>query len=56
MGIFAKLDVPSPEEALPGRSRPMPVPEEHYVSGNRIVPPFPQGLELATFGMGCFWG
>jgi peptide-methionine (S)-S-oxide reductase len=56
MGLFAKLSVPSPEEALPGRSRPMPVPELHHVNGNRIVPPFPQGMELATFGMGCFWG
>ena len=51
-----KLSVPGPGEALPGRPRPMPVPELHYVSGNRIVPPFPERMMLATFGMGCFWG
>jgi peptide-methionine (S)-S-oxide reductase len=34
----------------------MPVPETHFVSGARIVPPFPDGLELAQFGLGCFWG
>jgi peptide-methionine (S)-S-oxide reductase len=41
---------------LPGRKDRMPVPETHFVNGNRIVPPFPQGLELAQFGLGCFWG
>ncbi len=52
-----KLKMPAPSEALPGRDTPMPgVPEEHFVSGNRIVPPFPEGLELASFGLGCFWG
>jgi peptide-methionine (S)-S-oxide reductase len=34
----------------------MPVPERHFVNGNRLAPPFPDGLELALFGMGCFWG
>ncbi len=34
----------------------MPVPDEHFVNGNRITPPFPAGLEQAVFGMGCFWG
>jgi len=48
--------MPTPEEALPGRSTPLEVPETHYVNGNRIVPPFPEGLEEAVFGMGCFWG
>jgi peptide-methionine (S)-S-oxide reductase len=51
-----KLEVPSPEEALPGRDEPMPVPERHYVNGNPLAPPFPAGLEQAVFGMGCFWG
>jgi peptide-methionine (S)-S-oxide reductase len=51
-----KLRMPSEDAALPGRAQKMPVPERHYVSGNRIVPPFPAGMELATFGMGCFWG
>jgi peptide-methionine (S)-S-oxide reductase len=44
------------EEALPGRSATMPVPELHAVTGHRIVPPFPDGLSTAVFGMGCFWG
>jgi peptide-methionine (S)-S-oxide reductase len=44
------------EEALPGRSATMPVPERHTVTGHRIVPPFPDGLSTAVFGMGCFWG
>jgi peptide-methionine (S)-S-oxide reductase len=43
-------------EALPGRSTPMPVAEHHTVSGHRIVPPFPDNLRTAVFGMGCFWG
>jgi len=51
-----KMRLPTVDEALPGRSEVMPVPERHAVSGNRIVPPFPDGLELALFGMGCFWG
>jgi peptide-methionine (S)-S-oxide reductase len=41
---------------LPGRKEKLAVPEKHFVNGNRIVPPFPAGLELAQFGMGCFWG
>ena len=45
----------SAEHALPGRDRPMPVPEKHFVLGTPMVPPFP-GMELALFGMGCFWG
>ena len=51
-----KLRMPQPDQALPGREQAMPVPEEHYVNGHRIVPPFPSGLEQAMFGMGCFWG
>jgi peptide-methionine (S)-S-oxide reductase len=48
--------LPTPAEALPGRADPMPVPERHFVNGNRIVPPFPAGLEVADLGLGCFWG
>jgi peptide-methionine (S)-S-oxide reductase len=48
--------MPKAAEALPGRSTPMPVSERHFVNGNRLSPPFPAGLELAIFGMGCFWG
>jgi peptide-methionine (S)-S-oxide reductase len=51
-----KLVMPTPEEALPGRDTPMPVPEAHAVLGTRMTPPFPVGIELAYFGMGCFWG
>ena len=46
----------SEDAALPGRSEPMKVPATHFENGNRIVPPFPDGLETAVFGMGCFWG
>ena len=48
--------LPTPEEALPGRSEPMKVPERHFVNGHRMVPPFPAGMDEAVFGMGCFWG
>lgn len=48
--------IPTPAQALPGREAAMPVPELHYVNGHRIVPPFPEGMKLAIFGMGCFWG
>jgi peptide-methionine (S)-S-oxide reductase len=51
-----KLTLPSPEEALPGRSERMPVPESHFVRGAPLEPPFPEGTELALFGLGCFWG
>jgi peptide-methionine (S)-S-oxide reductase len=55
--MFGKpMRIPSATEALPGRSTPMAVPEEHYVNQHRIVAPFPEGLELAMFGLGCFWG
>jgi peptide-methionine (S)-S-oxide reductase len=51
-----KSEMPSRESALPGRAQPMPVPVGHHVTGARLVPPFPEGTELALFGMGCFWG
>jgi peptide-methionine (S)-S-oxide reductase len=58
LGSFAsrKLQIPAPEQALPGRAARMPVPEKHAVLGTRLAPPFPDGTELALFGMGCFWG
>jgi peptide-methionine (S)-S-oxide reductase len=49
-------EIPAADEALPGRARAMPVPERHFVNGNRMVPPFPDGMEEVVFGMGCFWG
>ena len=51
-----KLRMPSPEEALRGRSSKTPVGDTHFISGNRIMVPFPSGMQLAMFGMGCFWG
>jgi peptide-methionine (S)-S-oxide reductase len=51
-----KLRLPRPEDALPGRSEAMEVPDTHFVNGHDLTPPFPAGLELAMFGMGCFWG
>src|SRR5688572_19525539 len=51
-----KLKVPTPAEALPGRAERMPVPPRHFVLGTPLEPPFPAGIELATFGLGCFWG
>jgi len=51
-----KLTLPSSKEALPGRSTPMVVTNRHFVTGNSIVPPFPEAMERALFGMGCFWG
>jgi peptide-methionine (S)-S-oxide reductase len=51
-----KAEMPTPEQALPGRSEQMPVPPEHYVNGAPLVPPFPEGSDTAVFGMGCFWG
>ena len=50
-----KIRMPSAEEALPGRSEALPVPSRHFVTGAPMEPPF-DGLELALFGMGCFWG
>ena len=51
-----KTTMPEPHEALPGRDEKMPVPARHYVNGNPLQPPFPEGLETAMFGLGCFWG
>ncbi|HEY5264020.1 MAG TPA: peptide-methionine (S)-S-oxide reductase, partial [Steroidobacteraceae bacterium] len=56
MSLFKKAAMPTREQAPPGRREPMRVPERHFVSGNRIVPPFPPGLAMALLGMGCFWG
>jgi peptide-methionine (S)-S-oxide reductase len=51
-----KLEMPAPEQALPGRAEPLPVPDRHVVLGNPLQGPFPEGLATAVFGLGCFWG
>jgi peptide-methionine (S)-S-oxide reductase len=51
-----KTQTVSPEEALPGREAEIPVPDRHAVLGTPLRPPFPEGLEQAVFGLGCFWG
>ena len=55
-GFGKKHSIPSSQEALPGRAEPMPVPAHHFVNGNPLKPPYPEGMEIAMFGMGCFWG
>jgi peptide-methionine (S)-S-oxide reductase len=54
--LRTKSEMPSPAHALPGRQAPVRVPETHYVTGRRIVPPFPVGMQEALFALGCFWG
>jgi peptide-methionine (S)-S-oxide reductase len=48
--------LPTPEQALPGRTEAMPVPPAHAVNDRRMTPPWPEGLAEAVFGLGCFWG
>jgi peptide-methionine (S)-S-oxide reductase len=52
----AKSSMPDPAKALPGRAEVMKVPERHFVNGAKLTPPYPEGSQVATFGMGCFWG
>ena len=59
--MFRRLDpstltVPAPEDTLPGRREPMPVPERHHVLGTQLTGPFPDDTEVFYVGMGCFWG
>ena len=54
--MHRSAQMPTPEQALPGRDTPLPVPEAHYVNGHRLQAPFPEGFRQALFGMGCFWG
>jgi len=50
------MQMPTADEALPGRRAEMPVPANHFVNKNPLKPPFPQGTEQVIFGLGCFWG
>ncbi len=56
MFAFSEPRMPTPEQALPGREEPMPVPERHMVLGTPLAPPYPEGMQVIHFGMGCFWG
>ena len=51
-----KVRMPTAGEALPGRDQAMAVPERHHVNGHPLSPPYPAGMALALFGLGCFWG
>jgi peptide-methionine (S)-S-oxide reductase len=55
-GFKKSLDMPSKEQALPGRPNPIRTAAKHFVNGNPLKGPYPQGIETAIFGMGCFWG
>ncbi|MFS8117695.1 MAG: peptide-methionine (S)-S-oxide reductase MsrA, partial [Microcoleus sp.] len=55
-GFGKKSSIPSSQEALPGRAESMPVSATHFVNGNPLKAPFANGMEIAMFGLGCFWG
>jgi peptide-methionine (S)-S-oxide reductase len=54
--LFAKTSMPTPAEALEGREFALPTAETHFVNGRPLKGPYPEGTEMAMFGMGCFWG
>jgi len=56
MNLFKRLDIPGASEALPGRAEPIPTSARHFVTGESLKGPYPQGYETAAFAMGCFWG
>ncbi len=51
-----RLDLPTQTEALPGRATPIPTAASHFINGRPLQPPYPDGMETAVFGLGCFWG
>ena len=51
-----KTEMPTPEQALPGREQPIRLSDRHTVLGTPLTPPYPEGAELADFALGCFWG
>jgi peptide-methionine (S)-S-oxide reductase len=56
LGTYKKAVMPSPQDALKGRTTQIPVTNRHFVNGHSLKAPFPEHLALAMFGMGCFWG
>ncbi len=56
LGFGKPKTVPDAASALPGRSEPIPTAQTHFVNGNPLKGPYPDGFEIAEFGMGCFWG
>ncbi|SCY34726.1 peptide-methionine (S)-S-oxide reductase MsrA [Microvirga guangxiensis] len=50
------LTIPTPDQALPGRAAPLATAETHFINGRPLQPPYPDGMEKALFGLGCFWG
>jgi len=55
-GFNKKVDLPTRDQAPSGRVEPVPIPERHFVNGNPLTPPFPEGMETTVFALGCFWG
>jgi peptide-methionine (S)-S-oxide reductase len=55
-GSSKNLQIPTPGEALPGRDTPLAISGKHFVNGNALKPPFPDGMESTVFALGCFWG
>jgi peptide-methionine (S)-S-oxide reductase len=51
-----KIEMPAPQDALRGRSAPIPTARQHFVNGHALKGPYPEGLAMAMFGLGCFWG
>ena len=51
-----KSEMPAADQALPGRPNPIPTAERHFVNGHPLKEPYPDGMETALFGLGCFWG
>jgi peptide-methionine (S)-S-oxide reductase len=56
MFMFKKAEMPGQGQALPGRPQPIRTASEHFLNHHTLKGPYPQGLEMAVFGLGCFWG